>query len=107
MTETPDSDFAALGAPAPLAAALRARDYLTPTPVQARVLEAPEQDLLVSSQTGSGKTVAFGLIIARVLLGHVERVTVPASALWADGGPSELTVDQWLARFVAATDHGR
>jgi ATP-dependent RNA helicase DeaD len=69
VTATPDSDFAALGAPLPLAAALRARDYLTPTPVQARVLEAADQDLLVSSQTGSGKTVAFGLVIGRVLLG--------------------------------------
>jgi ATP-dependent RNA helicase DeaD len=70
VTATPDSDFAALGAPAPLAAALRARDYLTPTPVQARVLEAANQDLLVSSQTGSGKTVAFGLFMGRVLLGE-------------------------------------
>ncbi|HEX8952120.1 MAG TPA: DEAD/DEAH box helicase, partial [Polyangia bacterium] len=49
-------DFAALGAPPPLAEALRERDYHTPTPVQARVLEAADADLLVSSQTGSGKT---------------------------------------------------
>ena len=74
---TPDSDFAALGAPAPLDAALRARDYLTPTPVQACVLEAIDQDLLVSSQTGSGKTVAFGLLIGRVLLGGEK--TLPPS----------------------------
>jgi ATP-dependent RNA helicase DeaD len=75
VTAPPDSDFAALGAPAPLASALRARDYSTPTPVQARVLEATDQDLLVSSQTGSGKTVAFGLTIGRVLLG--EATTLP------------------------------
>jgi ATP-dependent RNA helicase DeaD len=74
VTATPDSDFTALGAPAPLAAALSARNYVTPTPVQARVLEAADQDLLVSSQTGSGKTVAFGLFIGRVLLGQATSI---------------------------------
>ena len=69
-----DTDFATLGAPAPLAAALRERDYQTPTPVQARVLEAADADLLVSSQTGSGKTVAFGLVIGRALLGDAEKL---------------------------------
>jgi ATP-dependent RNA helicase DeaD len=61
-------DFAALGAPAPLATALVERNYHTPTPVQARVLEAEDGDLMVSAQTGSGKTVAFGLIVGRILL---------------------------------------
>ena len=44
-----------------LAEALAARDYVTPTPVQAAVLEteAEGRDLIVSAQTGSGKTVAF------------------------------------------------
>jgi ATP-dependent RNA helicase DeaD len=38
------------------------------------VLEAPpERDLLVSAQTGSGKTVAFGLALAPRLLGEAER----------------------------------
>ncbi len=69
-----DIDFAALGAPPPLAEALRERDYQTPTPVQARVLGAPDADLLVSSQTGSGKTVAFGLIIGRLLLAGAEKL---------------------------------
>jgi ATP-dependent RNA helicase DeaD len=78
VIETPESDFAALGAPAPLDVALRGREYLTPTPVQARVLEAPDQDLLVSSQTGSGKTVAFGLIIGRRLLGEAPTLPPPA-----------------------------
>src|SRR6476469_1392603 len=52
--------------PATIADALRARSYDTATPVQAAVLE-PEtagRDLLVSAQTGSGKTVAFGLAMA-------------------------------------------
>ncbi|GAC1337461.1 MAG: DEAD/DEAH box helicase [Acetobacteraceae bacterium] len=53
-----------------LARALAARDYAEPTPVQSAVLvpEAEGRDLLVSAQTGSGKTVAFGLAIAPTLL---------------------------------------
>jgi ATP-dependent RNA helicase DeaD len=62
--------FASLGAPEPLAAALAARGYQTPTPVQEAVLQesARGRDLLVSARTGSGKTVAFGLSIASELL---------------------------------------
>ena len=53
--------------------ALSERGYAEPTPVQARVLEAPDdRDLLVSAQTGSGKTVAFGLALAPTLLGLSE-----------------------------------
>ena len=56
--------------PEPLASALAARGYAEPTPVQAAVLapEAAGRDLLVSAQTGSGKTVAFGLALAPELL---------------------------------------
>src|SRR5450432_980896 len=60
--------FAALGAPEPLAAALAARGYETPTPVQEAVLKVADRDLLVSARTGSGKTVAFGLALAHQLL---------------------------------------
>ena len=57
-----------------LAKALEAQGYKTPTPVQSAVLEAPADcDLLVSAQTGSGKTVAFGLAAANALLGEAER----------------------------------
>ena len=48
---------------------------LEPTPVQTAVL-APEtrgRDLLVSAQTGSGKTVAYGLALAPELMGEEER----------------------------------
>ena len=57
-----------------LAEALRARGYESATPVQAAVLqpEAQGRDLLVSAQTGSGKTVAFGLAMAGELLGEGE-----------------------------------
>ena len=57
-----------------LARALEAQGYAEPTPVQAAVLEAPgNRDLLVSAQTGSGKTVAFGLAAAEPMLGQAER----------------------------------
>lgn len=57
-----------------LARALEAQGYREPTPVQSAVLEAPANtDLLVSAQTGSGKTVAFGLAAAIPLLGEAER----------------------------------
>jgi ATP-dependent RNA helicase DeaD len=57
-----------------LAGALDKQGYLEPTPVQAAVLAAADgQDLLVSAQTGSGKTVAFGLAMARELLGEAPR----------------------------------
>lgn len=54
-----------------LSGALAARGYNTLTAVQNAVL-APETlhgDLLVSAQTGSGKTVAFGLSMASTILG--------------------------------------
>ena len=55
----------------PLAAALEKRGYETLTPVQQAVLapEMADADALVSAQTGSGKTVAFGLTLAPTLLG--------------------------------------
>ncbi|WP_128293474.1 DEAD/DEAH box helicase [Afifella aestuarii] len=61
---------------APLAAALASRGYTDLTDVQTAVLqpEAAERDLLVSAQTGSGKTVAYGLALAPTLLGEEERL---------------------------------
>ena len=61
--------------------ALADRGYAEPTPVQSAVLEAAPtedgggRDLLVSAQTGSGKTVAFGLALAPTLLGDAEKFT--------------------------------
>ena len=54
----------------PLAEALAQKGYETLTPVQEAVLapDLAERDLLVSAQTGSGKTVAFGLALAGTLL---------------------------------------
>lgn len=55
-----------------LATSLAAKGYDELTPVQLAVLgeEAAGRDLLVSAQTGSGKTVAFGMAIAPTLLGE-------------------------------------
>jgi len=55
-----------------LASALATKGYEELTPVQLAVLgeEADGRDLLVSAQTGSGKTVAFGMAIAPTLLGE-------------------------------------
>ncbi len=66
-----------------LGRALVARDYTVPTSVQLAVLEAQAagRDLLVSAQTGSGKTVAFGLAIASTLLGEEERLAQAAEPL--------------------------
>ena len=53
-----------------LARALEERAYHEATPVQRAVLQddAKDRDLLVSAQTGSGKTIAYGLAIANELL---------------------------------------
>ena len=63
--------------------ALADRGYNDPTPVQAAVLqpEALDHDLLVSAQTGSGKTVAYGLAMASTLLGDSERFDAPREPL--------------------------
>ena len=61
---------------APLAQALAGRGYVSMTPVQLAVLapEAAGRDILVSAQTGSGKTVAFGLAIAQELLRGADKL---------------------------------
>ncbi len=60
-----------------LAQALEKRGYDNLTPVQKAVLDPKfvQADLLVSAQTGSGKTVAFGLAFAPTLLGTATRFT--------------------------------
>jgi len=62
--------FAELNLPESVSRALRDRNYENAMPVQAAVLDARSagRDLLVSSQTGSGKTIAFGLALAQTLL---------------------------------------
>jgi ATP-dependent RNA helicase DeaD len=60
----------------PLGVALAKRGYTDLTPVQLAVIapELRDADALVSAQTGSGKTVAFGLAIASTLLNGQPRL---------------------------------
>ncbi|QLH73001.1 DEAD/DEAH box helicase [Rhodopseudomonas palustris] len=94
--------------PPPLARALAERNYLQATPVQSAVL-APDttgRDLLVSAQTGSGKTVAYGLAIARDLLGDAEQFAPAAAPLALIVAPTrELALQvhrelSWLYRHA-------
>jgi ATP-dependent RNA helicase RhlE len=66
MTANP---FAALGLSEPLVRALAAREYTTPTPIQARSIPHLLQgrDLLGIAQTGTGKTAAFALPMLQLL----------------------------------------
>ncbi len=59
---------------APLSKALESKGYDTLTPVQEAVTKPSlmDRDLLVSAQTGSGKTVGFGLAIAPTVLDGVD-----------------------------------
>jgi ATP-dependent RNA helicase DeaD len=79
--------FTELPIASPIRAALEARGYTEPTPVQVAVTDRAlaGRDLLVSSRTGSGKTVAFGLVLADALLAGAE--TLPPA-----GAPAALVV---------------
>jgi ATP-dependent RNA helicase DeaD len=93
-----------------LALALEERGYLEPTPVQAAVA-APEtsgRDLLVSAQTGSGKTVAYGVAMAQTLLGDAPALPAPGAPLALVVAPTRelaLQVEReltWLYRHTGA-----
>ncbi len=93
--------------PPALQSALAERGYAVPTPVQAAVLQ-PEthgRDLLVSAQTGSGKTVAYGLAMAPELLCEAERLPAAAAPLALVVAPTRelaLQVRTELAWLYAA-----
>jgi ATP-dependent RNA helicase DeaD len=88
--------------------ALSERGYTEPTPVQAAVLqpEAAGRDLIVSAQTGSGKTVAYGLAIAPTLLGDLDRLESRSDPLALVVAPTRelaLQVHQELSWLYAYT----
>ena len=99
-----------LPASPPLARALAERNYHDATPVQTAVLapEAIGRDLLVSAQTGSGKTVAYGLAIANDMMGDAERLLRAASPLALIVAPTrELALQvhrelEWLYAYAGA-----
>ena len=80
-----ESGFATLGLDAAILRALSELNYNTPTPVQAQAIPAflAGRDLLVSSQTGSGKTAAFMLpAIQRISeMPAPQRATEPAKRM--------------------------
>jgi ATP-dependent RNA helicase DeaD len=94
----------------PLARALTERSYDSPTAVQTAVLAdaAADRDLLVSAQTGSGKTVAYGLAIASNLLGgagRFERAAAPLALIVAPTRELALQVQRelaWLYQYADA-----
>ena len=61
--------FDGLGLIEPLRLALKAENYLRPTPIQARTIPllAAGKDLLGIAETGTGKTAAFALPILQRL----------------------------------------
>jgi ATP-dependent RNA helicase DeaD len=94
--------------PPALARALDERDYKTLTPVQLAVLrsDAEGRDLVVSAQTGSGKTVAFGLTMANEILGGGETVVdlgAPGALVVAPTRELALQVAQELTWLFAKT----
>ena len=91
-----------------LARTLAARDYTQPTAVQLAVIEANAtgRDLLVSAQTGSGKTVAFGLAMGATLLGeaqHFEQAAEPLALIIAPTRELAQQVQRELAWLYAET----
>jgi superfamily II DNA/RNA helicase len=102
--------FSSLGLDLSLSATLAALGYTEPTPVQREAIPAvlAGGDLLVSSQTGSGKTAAF-------LVPGLQRLTKAAAATSAPSGSSRtnagprmlvLTPTRELALQVQKSAHG-
>ena len=86
--------------------ALDERNYTDLTPVQTAVVspDAMGRDLLVSAQTGSGKTVAYGLGISSTLLGDAERMGLAGAPLALVVAPTRelaLQVQRELAWLYA------
>ena len=64
-----DNTFEAFGFAEPLARALKAREYNTPTPIQTQGMppQLANRDLMALAETGSGKTAAFVLPILNAM----------------------------------------
>lgn len=94
----------------PLALALEERGYTTLTPVQEAVTASAYagSDLLVSAQTGSGKTVGFGLAIGPTLLDgndRLDRAGAPLALVIAPTRELALQVKrelEWLYAHAGA-----
>jgi superfamily II DNA/RNA helicase len=93
--------FSTLGLDPSLLATLAALGYTEPTPVQLEAIPAALAggDLLVSSQTGSGKTAAF-------LLPALQRLYAPAAVQGTGPRVLVLTPTRELALQVQKSAHG-
>lgn len=92
-----------------LTATLTTRGYTALTPVQEAVLDPGLEivDLLVSAQTGSGKTVAFGLALAPTLLGELnsfEPTDAPLAVVIAPTRELAMQVKRELEWLYKETD---
>ena len=88
--------------------ALHTRGYTELTSVQNEMLssEITHADLLVSAQTGSGKTVAFGLALAASLLGEAQqfgKASQPLALVIAPTRELALQVKRELSWLYAET----
>ncbi len=96
------SSFDCLGLAEPLQLALRAENYLKPTPIQAQAIPllTEGRDLLGIAQTGTGKTAAFALpILHRLFLAPAERTPGAPRALVL--APTRELARQIGERFAA------
>ena len=91
-----------------LGEALTARGYTALTPVQSAVIEpkADGRDMIVSAQTGSGKTVAFGLAMAPQILdgGLISLAKTPAALIIAPTRELALQVSRELEWLYAGAN---
>jgi len=90
-----------------LGQALNKRGYSVLTPVQEAMLapELADADALVSAQTGSGKTIAFGMAVAPALLSTAAYLDVPLVLVVAPTRELALQVRgelEWLFEMTEA-----
>ena len=100
------SSFSHLGLSEPLLRALAARNYTTPTPIQAQAIPPllEGRDLLGIAQTGTGKTAAFALPLLQLLAeGHERPVPKAPRALVLS--PTRELAAQIYDSFVAYGRH--
>ena len=111
------TSFADLGLSAPIQRAVRAENYTTPTPIQAKAIPhlLAGRDLLGCARTGTGKTAAFVLPILHRLSNDVRpagpkacRVLVltPTRELAAQIGDSFATYGRFLKLSYAVVFGG-
>jgi ATP-dependent RNA helicase RhlE len=96
------SSFDGLGLAEPLQLALKAENYLKPTPIQAQAIPLLNEgkDLLGIAQTGTGKTAAFALPILQRLL-HEDLPRVPGAPHALILAPTRELAGQIGERFRA------